>query len=494
LVEIESRLYQTTLSAGALISNFMQKLSLMVVPLIVGTSFFMENLDGTIITTALPQIADSLGVNAVDMSAGLTSYLVTIAIFIPISGWVADRYGSQFVFGSAIGVFTLSSVLCGFCTSYQQFIFARLLQGLGGALMVPVGRLVVLRTTPKHELLKTIAFITWPGLVAPIIGPPLGGFITSYFSWRWIFYLNVPLGILGLYCVRRFIKNQVAESKRPLDWLGFILIGGCLATMLVGLEKIGQEQINAESIAYCAVSIVLGALSYWHCIRTEHPLLDFTILRIQTFYTTFLYGSVNRALVGTTPFLAPLMFQVAFGYSAFASGLLFLGAALGNLGLKPMTSSILKRFGFKNVLVYNGMICAGAALMCAFLSAQTSILVISVVMLIYGLSRSMQFTCFQVLAFVDVPEEKMSAANTLFSTVSQLCFGVGIALGALIVHSSMFFLDHTRANQADFTLTFAIISALIFAFLLGYAKLDPGAGAHVSLHQQGLKGEEATKA
>ena len=171
----------------------------MAVPLIVATSFFMENLDGTIIATALPQIADSLGVNAVDMSAGLTAYLVTIAIFIPVSGWVADRFGAQLVFGSAIAVFTLSSILCGFCTSYQQFIFARMLQGLGGALMVPVGRLVVLRTTPKHELLKTVAFITWPGLVAPIVGPPLGGFITTYFTWRWIFFLNVPLGLIGLY-------------------------------------------------------------------------------------------------------------------------------------------------------------------------------------------------------------------------------------------------------------------------------------------------------
>ena len=452
----------------------------MAVPLIVATSFFMENLDGTIIATALPQIADSLGVNAVDMSAGLTAYLVTIAIFIPVSGWVADRFGSQLVFGSAIAVFTLSSILCGFCSSYQQFIFARMLQGLGGALMVPVGRLVVLRTTPKHELLKTVAFITWPGLVAPIIGPPLGGFITSYFTWRWIFFLNVPLGLVGMYCVRRFIKNQIADIKKPLDWIGFILIGGCLATMLIGLEKIGQEQINTESFSYCLVSLILGCLSYFHCMRCEHPLLDFSILKIQTFSTTFFYGSMNRALVGITPFLAPLMFQVAFGYSSFISGLLFLGAALGNLGLKPMTTSILKRFGFRNVLIYNGLICALAAALCACLNAQTSVWVITLVMLIYGLSRSMQFTCFQVLAFVDVPENKMSAANTLFSTVSQLCFGVGIALGALVVHTTMFLGKHDKATQVDFSLAFITVAFAIFIFLIGYLKLKPDAGSHVS--------------
>ncbi len=454
----------------------------MAVPLIVATSFFMENLDGTIIATALPQIADSLGVNAVDMSAGLTAYLVTIAIFIPVSGWVADRFGAQLVFGSAIAVFTLSSILCGFCTSYQQFIIARMLQGLGGALMVPVGRLVVLRTTPKHELLKTVAFITWPGLVAPIVGPPLGGFITTYFTWRWIFFLNVPLGLIGLYCVRRFIQNQMADHKRPLDWIGFILIGGCLACMLVGLEKIGQEQINAESFGYCVVSLVLGVLSYVHGMRTKYPLLDFSILRIQTFSTTFFYGSMNRALVGVTPFLAPLMFQVAFGYSSFVSGLLFLGAALGNLGLKPMTSSILRRFGFRNVLIYNGLICATAAGLCACLTSEASVWVITLVMLIYGLSRSMQFTCFQVLAFVDVPEDKMSAANTLFSTVSQLCFGVGIALGALVVHTAMFFGDHPIATKSDFSIAFSTVGLAIFVFLIGYLRLKPDAGAHVSLH------------
>ena len=456
----------------------------MVVPLIVATSFFMENLDGTIIATALPQIADSLGVNAVDMSAGLTAYLVTIAIFIPVSGWVADRFGAQLVFGSAIAVFTLSSILCGFCITYEQFVISRMLQGLGGALMVPVGRLVVLRTTPKHELLKTVAFITWPGLVAPIIGPPLGGFITTYFSWRWIFFLNVPLGIVGLYCVRRFIENQISDVKKPLDLIGFILIGGCLATMLIGLEKIGQEQINAESLGYCASSLVFGILSYVHCIRTEHPLLDFSILKIQTFSATFFYGSLNRALVGVTPFMAPLMFQVAFGYTSFVSGLLFLAAALGNLGLKPLTSGILKRFGFKNVLIYNGLICALAAIGCATLSAQTSVWIICLVMLIYGLSRSMQFTCFQVLAFVDVPENKMSAANTLFSTVSQLCFGVGIALGAVVLHSSMFYSNHTLATSTDFTTAFIAVGVMIFIFLIGYVKLEPNAGAHVSLHKK----------
>jgi MFS family permease len=263
--------------------------------------------------------------------------------------------------------------------------------------------------------------------------------------------------------------------------------------MLIGLEKIGQEQINLQSLTYCVGSLVLGALAYFHCMKTQHPLLDFSILRIQTFSTTFFYGSMNRALVGVTPFMAPLMFQVAFGYSSFVSGILFLGAALGNLGLKPMTSSILRRFGFKNVLIYNGMICALAALACASLGANSSVWVISLVMLAYGLSRSMQFTCFQVLAFVDVPEERMSAANTLFSTVSQLCFGVGIALGAVVLHTFMYLGEHARASADDFTYAFIAVAVLIFVFLIGYTRLEDGAGAHVSLHKPKHKDGERSK-
>jgi len=456
-----------------------------IVPLIVATAFFMENLDGTVMTTALPQMAQTFGVSAVDMSIGITAYLITLAVFIPISGWLADRFGSRTVFSSAVGIFTIASVLCAISQTANQFLLARILQGIGGAMMVPVGRLIVLRTTPKSELVKTIALITWPGLVAPIIGPPLGGFLTTYFSWHWIFILNVPLGLVGIFLINKYVSNSYQEEKRPLDYVGFLIIGSALALTLIGVELVGSEGFSKRAIGSMAFGVICGVFAWIHAKKHPHPLLDFSVLKIPTFAITFFSGSFTRVLIGATPFLAPLMFQIAFGYSAFMSGLLFLAAMLGNIGLKPLTPLLLKRFGFRNIMIGNGLIAAIAAMFCGMLSPDTSLPGIILAMFIYGLSRSMQFTCIQTLAFVDIPPEKMSGANTLFSTISQLAQGIGIALGAAIIHVTVMMRDGNinQLSPMDFRITFFVMGALIFISLWGYFKLRPDAGAAVSKHQ-----------
>ena len=455
-------------------------------PLIVATAFFMENLDGTVITTALPQIAESFNIGVINASSGITSYLITLAIFIPVSGWMADRFGTRTVFAWAIGIFTLASLLCALSTGIEQFVAARILQGIGGAMMVPVGRLIVLRTTPKEKLARTIALITWPGLVAPIIGPPLGGFLTTYFSWQWVFILNIPLGLLGIVLVYRCIENEYASDCRRLDWLGFVFTGLMLANAIIALEEIGKHGLSLE-IAYYSVA---AALSCWllvrHTKKHESPILNFSALKIPSFAVTVMSGSATRILIGVTPFLAPLMFQVGFGYNPFISGLLLLAAMLGNLGLKPLTPLLLKLFGFKNILLVNTALSALSAILCGLLVPTTDVILICAVMLIYGTSRSMQFTCLQTLAFVDIPPEKMSRANTLFSTITQLSQGMGVSVAAVLLQFCMLFrgTSNPTPSAADFQMTFMIVGFLLLTLLPNFKKLDPNIGSIVSGHRQ----------
>jgi EmrB/QacA subfamily drug resistance transporter len=457
-----------------------------IVPLIVASAFFMENLDGSVINTALPQMALSMGVSAVDVSIGITSYLITLAAFIPLSGWFADRFGAQRVFGCAVAIFTLASIGCALSETVQAFTLARILQGMAGAMMVPVGRLIVLRITPKDQLVKVVALITWPGLMAPIVGPPLGGFITTYFSWHYIFYLNVPLGLIGLWLIKKFITNQSEDSKRPLDFVGFVLIGLGLATFVMAVESLGNEGLSEHCGGLFLACATLGVLAWWHTQRHPTPLLNFSVLRVPTFGTIFFYGSLTRVCIGATPFLAPLMFQVAFGYNAFASGLLLLSAMLGNLGLKPFTPKLLRRFGFRSIMLGNGCLAACSAFAIGLLSPTSPVAIIVMVMLVYGITRSMQFTCIQTMAFADIPPEQMSGANTLFSTMAQLTQGVGVALGATLIHASVYLrqgdIHHPQSN--DFELAFFGVSGLIFISLLGYRALGLDAGASVSKHEK----------
>lgn len=352
------------------------------VAFIVAVAFFMENLDGTAIATALPQMALSFGVSPAHLSIGITAYLVTLAIFIPISGWIADRFGARTVFGTAIAVFTIASVFCGVSSGLIQFILARILQGIGGAMMVPVGRVVVLRSTPKNQLIRAIATITWPGLIATVIGPPVGGFITTYFSWHWIFLINVPIGLAGIVLVRKFVTNFRSEKRRPLDLTGFLLGAVCLSCLMYGVELLGREDANWSMAAlFLLLSLVFGWFTIRQERRTAWPIFDFSLLKIPTYALPLLAGSLTVVAIGAAPFLLPLMFQTGFGMSPFESGLLVLVYAAGNLLMKTVTTRTLKRFGFRAVLLTNTPLIACFAIACGLLAADTPVPVIAAVLL-----------------------------------------------------------------------------------------------------------------
>ena len=455
--------------------------------LLVAGAFFMEFLDGTVIATALPDMARSFGVQAVDLNIGISAYLITLAVLIPASGWIADRFGARKVFTLALAIFTLASVLCGLATSVDQFVAMRVLQGMGGALMVPVGRLAVLRTTPKHLLIAAIATLTWPALVAPIIGPPLGGFITSYANWRWIFFINVPLGLIAIVLALRIIPDIYEESRRPFDTPGFIATSVAMVSLVCAMEMMGAQQVNTGiTLALLAVGGVTMIYALRHFRRAEWPMIRLDALQVPTFRVTMYGGSLFRASISAVPFLLPLLFQVGFGMDAFHSGLLVLAVFVGNLTIKPATTPLIRGLGFKKLLLINGALNVLALLACAFLTPQTPVWVIMLVLYLGGVFRSIQFTAISTLAFADVPSPQMSYANTLFSTATQLAVGLGITLGAIGIRigelcSEMLGIE--ALPGIGFRLAFVAIALVCLLGMFDTLRLVKDAGSAVSRKQ-----------
>jgi EmrB/QacA subfamily drug resistance transporter len=449
------------------------------VAFLVAGAFFMENLDGTVVVTALPQMAASFGVHPIDLNIGVSSYVLTLAILIPASGWVADRFGARSVFAAAIAVFTIASVLCGLCESLTAFTVARVLQGAGGAMMVPVGRLAVLRTTEKHDLMSAIATITWPGLAAPVLGPPLGGFITTYASWRWIFFLNVPLGLVALALALRIVPRERRDTAGQFDWVGFVLTGAACFAVMYGLDLVGRGGASWSAAGLSiGGGVAAGATAAWHARRHAHPLLDFRALRVRSYAVTIWGGSLFRVAIASIPFLLPLLFQVGFGLSAFAAGLLVLAVFAGNLLVKPFTTPILRRFSFRSVLVVNGLLNAAAIFGCAFLTPATPVVVIVTLLFISGLTRSTQFTALGTLAFADIPEDRMSGANTLLNIAQQMAMGMGIALGAVALRIAALFEPSASGaiSLANFHIAFVIAGLIALAGVFDAFSLDATAG------------------
>ncbi len=455
------------------------------IALIVSTAFFMQQLDGTVIATALPQMAISFHDTPVNVSIGMTVYLLTLAVFIPASGWMADRYGARTIFGSAILVFTIGSVLCGLASTLPLFTLARMLQAIGGAMMVPVGRLIVLRSVEKHELIRSMAFVSIPGLVAPVLGPPLGGFITTYFTWRWIFFLNIPIGLAGIALVAIFFQNLRSEERGPFDLIGFVLSGAGLACLMFGFTSLGHAGGSAAfSILFLTIGAALAVLAYRHFRRHPQPLLNLETLRIRNFAIATVWGgSLFRITIGSTPFLWPLMFQTSFGMSAFTSGLYMMACTGGDLGAQALTRQIVRRFGFRNVLVINGFICTAFFAACLAFRPGLPAAIIIFVLIAIGMSRSLQFTSLNALGYVDVPVPLMSSATSLASTIQQLSVGVGVASGALILHLAA--RSHgegssTDYSLADFQVAFVAMTVIVLGSTLHFLRLRPTAGAAAS--------------
>ncbi|KDH82076.1 hypothetical protein SL42_00642 [Klebsiella pneumoniae] len=452
--------------------------------LLVAGAFFMEFLDGTVIATALPDMARDFGVTAVELNIGISAYLITLAVLIPASGWIADRFGARAIFTLALAIFTLASVFCGLSTEVHIFVAMRILQGVGGALMVPVGRLAVLRTTPKHQLIKAIATLTWPALVAPIIGPPLGGFITRYASWHWIFFINVPLGLAAIILSLRIIPDIRETERRSFDLSGFITTSVAMVSLVTAMERLGDRQPQIwPTLALAALGFGCLLYSIRHFRRAAAPMVRLDALQVPTFRVTMYGGSLFRASISAVPFLLPLLFQVGFGMDPFHSGLLMLAVFVGNLTIKPATTPLIRWLGFRRLLLINGALNVCSLLACALLTPQTPVWAIMLILYLGGVFRSIQFTGVSTLAFADAPAAQMSDANTLFSTASQLAVGLGITLGAIGIRLGEQvgdWLHLTELPGISFRLSFVFIALICLVGMIDSLHLAKTAGSSVS--------------
>ena len=452
-----------------------------VIPLIVACALFMEQMDSTVISTSLPALALDMAVDPISLKLALTSYLVSLAVFIPISGWMADRFGSLTVFRSAICVFMLGSIACGMSSTLPQFVAARFFQGIGGAMMVPVGRLVILRSVEKVNLVKALSYLTIPALFGPVLGPPLGGFITTYFHWRWIFFINIPISILGLYLATRFIPQIRADQVKPLDWRGFLLSALGCSLLMMGLATAGRHLISGDiSLACVALGLLFLAGYVRHARRAQAPLIDLRLLTIPTLQAGVVGGSLYRIGIGAIPFLLPLMLQLGFGYTPFHSGLLTCASAAGAMFMKTIASHFLKRYGFRRVLVVNGSL--GILGLCAIatFTPATPFAVMMVILLIGGCFRSLQFTSLNAISYADVDKAHLSQATSMASVAQQLSIGMGVVLAGLALQISNAFQGHATLVTADFWPAFLTVAAVASLSIVMLRRLPANAGAEMS--------------
>ncbi|MCF3946436.1 MFS transporter [Acidiphilium sp. AL] len=451
---------------------------------IVATALFMQNLDSTIVATALPAMAKSFHADPIHMSLALTSYLLSLAVFIPASGWFADRFGSRTVFRAAILVFTIGSILCGLSTSLGALIAARILQGVGGAMMVPVGRLLLLKSVRRRDMLAATSWLTMPALIGPIIGPPLGGFIVTYVSWRWTFDINVPIGIIGIVAVSLFIREvRDTEHAGRLDIVGLVWSGLAMALLMAGIETIGRGIIPVPWSLACFAIGGFSAFAYWrHARRHEHPVLDLTLMKIATFANSTIAGSFFRVLAGAMPFLLPLMLQLGFGESAAKSGTVTFAAAIGALAMKPLAQPILRRFGFRASMVAFGLLSVVFTALCAAFRPGWPVLALDAVLLIGGVFRSLQFTAFNTIAYADVPRSRMSAATSFYATFQQITITLGISIAAGSLELATAFSGHANPTIDDYAWAFVIVSAIGLVSVPICARLAAEAGEDVSGH------------
>jgi EmrB/QacA subfamily drug resistance transporter len=452
--------------------------------LIVATALLMEQMDSTVLSTALPTMARTFGVDPLHMNVALTAYLLSLAVFIPASGKVADRFGARTVFRGAILLFTFGSIACGQAPSLTFLVIARFIQGIGGAMMVPVGRLVLLRTVSKAELVSAMAWLLVPATIGPVVGPPVGGFIVTYLSWRWIFYINVPIGIVGIVLATLFIEDVRDTDRGSFDFLGMVLSGVSLSCLMFGLEMSTRAVISLwQTAGVIGLGLASGFAYVLHARHHPKPVLDFRLMRTPTFSISVASGSLFRIAVGATPFLLPMMLQLGFGMSAVQSGLLTFVSAAGSLAMRVAAPILLRRLGFRNALVWNGLITSLFLGSYALFRPGWPILAIYAVLLAGGFFQSLQFTAYNTIAYADIPRDRMSAATSFYSTFQQLSLSMGITVAAVSLAASEALLRHTGPELIDFSIGFLVITCSAALSSVASFRLAPDAGDELSGHR-----------
>jgi len=451
------------------------------IPLIVATALFMENMDSTVIATSLPAIAADIGTSPLTLKLAITSYLLSLAVFIPASGWTADRFGARMVFSLAIAVFMVGSIGCALSSSVTDLVIARILQGLGGAMMTPVGRLVLLRTIDKSALVNAMAWVTVPALVGPVIGPPLGGFITTYFSWHWIFLINIPIGLLGIFMALRYIDPIRSLSPERFDLYGLVLAGIGLAGIAFGLSVAGLNLLPwTVVIALVGIGTISMTLYVIHARRTASPVLDFGLLRLPTMRASIIGGFLFRLGIGALPFLLPLLMQVGFGLSPVKSGLVTFASAVGAMGMKTLAARIIKTFGFRNIMVINAAVSSIFLAACALFTEATPLLLIMIILVVGGFFRSLQFTAINTVAYAEVEPAQMSRATTLVSVNQQLALSAGVAVGAFSVETTMLVRHVSVLSAADFAPGFIVVAIISTISAYFFYQMPADAGHQIS--------------
>jgi EmrB/QacA subfamily drug resistance transporter len=427
-------------------------------PWVVATALFMEQLDSTIVNTAVPAMAASLQVTPLSLKAVVTSYILSLAVGIPLSGWMADRFGTRRVMMSAVALFTFSSVMCGLAVNVPMLVASRILQGIGGAMMMPVGRLAVIRTFPKSELLVAMNFVIMPALIGPLLGPTVGGLIVYWLSWREIFFINVPVGLLALVLIHRYMPDYRTDAPRPLDVIGFVLFGSGVALLSWLLEIFGEHKLDMTSASVLLLlSFSLLAAYVWHAREMAYPLLRLTLLKVRTFRVSVAGGFVTRIGVGGLPFLLPLLFQLGLGLPAWQSGLLMMPSAFAAISMKLIATQVLRRFGYRQVLIVNTLMIGLAISAYALVGAATPLFVIVLMGLALGFFNSLQFSSMNSMAYADIEPADQSMASTMASSMQQLSMSFGLAAGSLV--TGWYIGDLPQTDRA------AVTSALHHAFM-----------------------------
>jgi EmrB/QacA subfamily drug resistance transporter len=433
------------------------------IALVVASAMFMEQLDGTVLATALPAMAASFGVDPLRMSVALTSYLLSLAVFIPASGRAADRFGARRVFCAAIALFTLGSMLCGVAVNLPMLVASRILQGIGGAMMMPVGRLVLLRSVPRADLVAAMSWALVPGLIGPVVGPPLGGFLTDTLSWRWIFYINVPIGVLGITLALRYIDDVRETRHQPFDGLGMLLSGAALSCLMFGFELASRGAASrGVTAAMLLTGLAAGAAYMRHASHIQHPILDLRLMRVKSFALSLWAGSFSRITTGALPFLLPMMMQLGFGMSATRSGVITFASAAGAMLMKAAGVPLLRRYGFRNVLIFNGIIATLFLMSAALFRPGWPLWTIYTLLLAGGFFQSLQFTAYNTVAYANISAKRMSAATSFYTTFQQLMLSAGICTAATVLSLSAALNHHALPALADFSTTWIVLGLITF--------------------------------